>query len=342
MKMTAFLMLALLGVVASQGYEPEPPTLVYTLNGIVTLDGHRCVFRNGELTMTGALLSPGEQGDFNVETGFATSESGQLLRIDGGRLTVVSLASTDTQAISNALARSGVTVDQFFQQTGTIPPENGVFEVISGIAIVNGVYYEVDVGVVVVLSAVEAEPTGPGGFQPSLNPGIQQTRSVVVTEAYRTTTVTEPVTLTKYSTSDVFVTVVAPVYNSYDATATNFIKQTVNVPENQVIRSQAAGNIVVNTVTVTSQTVVVVRDTSTQFSVLTAIGDALARLEQISTNFIFSTVTIDVPVTSSIVQTITRTSVTTAYITSTVGQTLISTSTVYITQAPATQVPRGY
>lgn len=324
------------GVVTSPGSQQEY-TIIYSLSGIIRLDGHACVFRDGELRLTGPILGIGDRGDFTIEAGFATTESGNRIHIDSGSFDVRVLASTDRQALLNALSGTGITLDQFIQQTGTIPPQNGVFEVLSGFVFINGVYYQVDVGVVVVLSSVQAGSSGSGVVQP----GGGQTRTEFVTAAPQTTSVVESVTLTKFSTEDVFVTVTAPLYNSYDATVTNFVKQTKNVAEDQVIRSPAAGNVVVNTITVQSQRVVNVRDTKTNFYVQTIVGDAISTLQHVATNFAFSTVTIDVPATTHVTQTIVRTSVATAYVTTTVGSTIYTTSTVVISQGPATQT-NGY
>merc|ERR1739838_1220431 len=185
-------------------------------------------------------------------------------------------------------------------------------------------------------------PTGPATLPtgPATGPGQEQT--VTETAAHVTRTIRQPVTLIKTRTVDRYTTITSPVYNNAVATVTNFVKQTVGVPENQVIRSTVAGGVVVNTVPVVTQVVLTVTDTVKQFFVRTALDTVTSTLQHLAPNFNFRTVTVNNPQTSTVVQHITRTNVASQYVTNTVARTIYSTATVTFTVTDSINNPGGY
>merc|ERR1739838_1037410 len=179
-----------------------------------------------------------------------------------------------------------MTYNDFIERTGTIPPQQGMFEVTAGVITINGVYRNINTGLMVVVDVSEAatgntgntgsrtgSQTGFGG-QPGLGaatggqtgfggrtglgaatggqPGLSAATggqtgfgdevaavTIVVTEtaAHETQTVSRPVTVTKTATRDIYTTVTRPVFNSIAVDSTKFVKETVTVREEQVIRS---------------------------------------------------------------------------------------------------------
>jgi len=190
---------------------------------------------------------------------------------------------------------------------------------------------------------------GFGGQQPGFgtSPGIDGSgnadSTVVVTEtaAHATQTVSREVTVTKTATRDIYTTIYAPTYNSVARIVTNFVKETVTVQEEQVIRSPLAGSVIVSTVPGQATVVITVTNTATQFFVETTLDTITHTLNHFVPNFNFRTVTVNDPQTTTVIETISQTSVTTAFVTNTVHRTLQRTSTVVITVA-GSAVSTGY
>lgn len=357
--MTGLLILAILGV-ASAGqfghvhqpqnlYQPpvaipavSPPqicqptrfpirTSTSHINGVLLIDGHPCVLRDGQITVTGPLPLPiGECGLFEIGPGYGNSFNGERFQINGGRAHLRSLSPSDVQGLRHALAQSGLTYEQFVQQTGTVSLHEGVMVITSGVISINGVNRNFGVGVFIVVGRLVVEPaTG-------------QDVTVTVTAAHVTRPIRQRVTLTKTTTLDRYITISSPVYNRVAATITNFVKHTVAVPEDQVIRSTLPGRVVVNTVPGSTQVVLTVTDTATQFFVQTSLDTVTSTLQHLTPNYNFRTVTINNPQTSTVVRVITRTSVHTAYVTNTVGRTIYSTTTaVFTVTEPAPVINQG-
>merc|ERR1712207_103640 len=107
---------------------------------------------------------------------------------------------------------------------------------------------------------------------------------------------------------------------------TNLQKQTVTVPEDQVIRSPVA-NLIVNTIPVPSQTALTLSVRSTNMFIRTVTADETNDHTHYVTNYSVRTATVNNPVTSTVVETISQTQVSTVYRTSTLRSTLFTTIT---------------
>merc|ERR1739838_97241 len=269
-----------------------------------------------------------------------------------------------------------MTYNDFIERTGTIPPQQGMFEVTAGVITINGVYRNINTGLMVVVDVSEAATgntgntgsrtglgaatggqTGFGGLtgfggQPGLSAATGgQTGfgdevaavTIVVTEtaAHETQTVSRPVTVTKTATRDIYTTVTRPVFNSIAVDSTKFVKETVTVREEQVIRSPLPGSVIVSTVPKQTQIVITVTDTATQFFVETTLDTITHTLNHFEPNFNFATVTVLNPETTTVQNTISQTSVTTVFSTSTAFRTRYETSTSVVTVA-APVVTGGY
>merc|ERR1739838_1176277 len=310
-------------------------TVTVRVNGVVILEGHACILRDGEVSVTGPFpLALGGEGSFEVNSGFDNSRTAGRFQIDDGLVHATAMSPTDVQGVTQALAEAGMTLQEFIQQTGTIPPQVGILKITAGVISINGIYRNVNVGVFIVVGSGTGPatlPTGPATLPtgPATGPGQEQT--VTETAAHVTRTIRQPVTLIKTRTVDRYTTITSLVYNNAVATVTNFVKQTVGVPENQVIRSTVAGGVVVNTVPVVTQVVLTVTDTVKQFFVQTALDTVTSTLQHLAPNFNFRTVTVNNPQTSTVVQHITRTNVASVYVTNTVARTIYSTATVTFT-----------
>ncbi|CAL4116035.1 unnamed protein product [Meganyctiphanes norvegica] len=213
------------------------------INGVMLFDSHACIYRNGKLKLRGNRLGFGESGSFEILSGFATFTIGGRLSINGGLLHAKFLQSTDRQAVSIALTKAGMTFNQFIQQIGNIPPQQGVIDVTAGVISIDGQYRNIAAGILVAkvvdeptteAAAVSPQPGFPQGGPGSPQAGSPQTVFVTETAGFETQTVRQPVTLIKTRTLDEYTTVTSPVYNSIDNTITNFDKQTVTAPTEQV------------------------------------------------------------------------------------------------------------
>jgi len=401
MKMTGLLILAVLGVASAGliGGRPglssedhgdpiipgprltDPTTIVdtrrYRVNGIVTFDRHACVFRNGEVFITGPVLTIGENAPVEVESGFATTTDGERVLINDGLVHVNLLSNNDIQALLRVLSRAGITYYQFIQYTQTTPPQQGILEVTAGVININGVYRNIRAGLLIAVDISDhidiivpipdaqprfeapvsspvptqsrvSDPSPSSGYGvPGPNPVPEpedKTIYVTKTMAHETVTITQPALLSRTNTNDVYVTVTAPFYVSHHVTFTKIFQQTETVPEEQVIRSSLPGTVIVNMVPQTSEIVLTVTNTATQFSVSTEVNTLTSTLQHTEKLFNFKTITVLNPQTTTVVKTITQTGVTTAYITSTVDSTVYVTSTMVmtITAEPPTTTYGGY
>merc|ERR1739838_687711 len=372
------------GVSASGfGTVGEIGTRLYKVNGVMTFDNHACVFQNGGVSITGPRLAFGETEPYEIETGFAVIETGERVQINDGLVHIAVVSISNQQRIVSILAGAGMTYNDFIERTGTIPPQQGMFEVTAGVITIDGVYRNINTGLMVVVDVSEVatgntgntgsrtgSQTGFGG-QPGLGAatggqtglgatggrtgfggatgsqtGFEDeaaTVTIVVTEtaAHETQTVSRPVTVTKTATRDIYTTVTRPVFNSIAVDSTKFVKETVTVREEQVIRSPLPGSVIVSTVPKQTQIVITVTDTATQFFVETTLDTITHTLNHFEPNFNFATVTVLNPETTTVQNTISQTSVTTVFATSTAFRTRYETSTSVVTVA-APVVTGGY
>ncbi|CAL4079885.1 unnamed protein product, partial [Meganyctiphanes norvegica] len=323
------------------------PTTI-SLSGVLLIDGHACIIVSGEITFQGnRAQSFGGFGVFKVLSGFGILTTGERVSLDGGLLHARLLPSTDTEALSLALTQAGISLDLFNQLTGTFPPQHGVTEVIAGVLAINGVYRNIAAGLFVSITIDGQTMLGEGlgtiiteeATSGSGTTGTGLTQTVVITETAPivTQTIHQLVTLAKSKTLDVYITVTSPIYNIIDATITNFDKQTVIVPTQQVIQSPQAGNVIVNTSPVNTQTVLTVTATSTQYFMQTAIVTVTFTLQHLEKQFSLRTVTVNNTQTSTAVQVITRTSVATAFVTSSVSRTVYTTTTTVVSPGAGTE-----
>jgi len=333
-----------LGAGIGSGTIGQTGSRLYKINGVMTFDGqswpcdnYGCVFLNGEVIINGPQLGSGQNSPYEIETGFVTIATGERVQGNDGLIHFSELSISNLQAISGILARAGITYNQFIELTGPITSQHGIFEITAGVLNVNGIYRNINVGLLVVVDVVELETSGTGipgnpgtlGTSPGTD-GTGNAQTIVVTEtaAHATQTVGKEVTITKTATRDIYTTITSPIYNSIAAIVTNFVKQTVTVQEEQVIRSPLPGRVIVNTIPGETQVVLTVTNTATQFFVETALDTITHTLNHFVPNFNFKTVTINYPQTSTVIRTISRTSVATSFVTSTIGRTLYETSTV--------------
>merc|ERR1739838_897255 len=199
---------------------------------------------DGEVSITGPRLAFGETAPYEIETGFAVIETGERVQINDGLVHIAVVSISNQQRIVSILAGAGMTYNDFIERTGTIPPQQGMFEVTAGVITINGVYRNINTGLMVVDS-------------------------------------------------------------------TKFVKETVTVREEQVIRSPLPGSVVVSTVPKQTQIVITVTDTATQFFVETTLDTITHTLNHFEPNFNFATVTVLNPETTTVQNIISQTSVTT-------------------------------
>jgi len=400
--MTLFLILAILGVASAEflgghhghpheahttpngpftfdfeetdNYE-ETNTLKYRVNGIVTFDYHAIVIRDGEVTITGPHLEIGQTAPVEIDAGgFATTGEGERVSLNSGLVHVSALSIQDMYALQRVFSRIGISYSQFIQFTGTIPPQEGILELTSGVITINGVDTPVHAGLLIVVEVLdpnfepspyveheashsvepeyrEPEPTYREP-EPSyhVNPtpnygGSGEDVTVLITEimAHETVTVTQPAYVSKTKTNDYYITITSPYYVSDHVTHTQIDWLTETVAAPLVIKSTLPAGVVVVTTTSSTDIVLTVTNTATQFHVQTKVDTLTSTLQHTEKVFNFKTVTVLNPETSTVVKTITQTGVTTVYLTSTVDSTyyLTSTMSMTITAEPQT-TPVGY
>jgi len=385
--MTRLLLLAILGVVSAEflgghhghsqeahtsgpfdfeetnTYE-ETNTRKYRVNGIVTFDYHAIVIREGEVTITGPVLEIGQNAPVEVDGGYATTAEGERVTITNGLVHVGALSIQDMYALQGVFSRIGISYSQFIQYTGTVPPQDGILELTSGVITIDGVDATVHAGLLIVVDILDEifEPEGSYTVEPeyhvpetsyrvpepshqpepsyhvnsapsSGNSAGNRDVTVIVTEvmAHETVTVTQPAYVSKTKTNDHYITITSPYYASDHVTHTQIDWLTTTVAENLVIRSTLPADVVVVTTTDSTDIALTVTNTATQFHVQTKVNTITSTLQHTEKVFNFTTVTVLNLETSTVVKTITQTGVTTIYITSTVDNTYYLTSTISMT-----------
>merc|ERR1712215_152550 len=330
----------------------ETNTEQYLVNGIVVCDYRALVLRDGEVAITGPQLELGQTAPFEVlDDSFATTEDGERVVINSGLVHAKSLSIEDTQAIRKVLSLIGISEYQFSQFTGTALPEQGILELTSGVLNVDGVDKSIRAGLLIIDSVLFEDDFGfgyPSEPEPSYisepqyhepepsyggNAGSGEDVTILVTEimAHETVTVTQPAYITKTNTEDFYITITSPYYASDHVTHTQIDWLTETVADAVVIRSTLPAEVFVVTSTDSTDIVLTVTNTETQFHVQTRVNTLTSTLQHTEKQFSFKTVTVLNLDTSTVVKTITQTGVTTTYVTSTVDNTVYLTSTMVMT-----------